>query len=171
MIRLNLLVKTCTRHPAREKSLRHFTFRTTGKYSKQCKRCCQVAAERMAEYTSKNGADVRVKARDRIRSLRNNILNYYGGKCACCGEPRKELLALDHINGGGAEHRKEIGDSGTAILWWIRSNNYPPIFQVLCHNCNYAKGKHGLPCPHIQERTLHPIDRMVRSFTLAGTVN
>lgn len=30
---------------------------------------------------------------------------------------------------------------------WQRKNNYPKGFQVLCHNCNLAKGFYG-KCPH-----------------------
>lgn len=33
------------------------------------------------------------------------------------------------------------------IPWWLRRNNYPNGFQVLCHNCNMAKGFYG-KCPH-----------------------
>ena len=31
-----------------------------------------------------------------------------------------------------------------------RKNNYPEGFQVLCSNCNFAKGKYG-SCPHTWE--------------------
>jgi hypothetical protein len=34
---------------------------------------------------------------------------------------------------------------------------FPPIFQVLCMNCNFAKGKLGF-CPHIKKpQTLTPV--------------
>lgn len=50
---------------------------------------------------------------------RSIILNHYGGvppKCACCGENHVEFLSVDHINGGGNKHRKEIGmPSGSAF--------------------------------------------------------
>lgn len=46
------------------------------------------------------------------------------------------------------EKRREIGiASGTAFYEWLRRKNYPGGFQVLCHNCNAAKGHLGY-CPH-----------------------
>jgi hypothetical protein len=79
------------------------------------------------------------------QALRLEVLNFYGGKCACCGEAEICFLAIDHINGGGNKHRKEIG--GSKIYFWLKANNFPSGFQVLCHNCNLAKGFYGI-CPH-----------------------
>jgi hypothetical protein len=33
---------------------------------------------------------------------------------------------------------------------WIIDNNFPEYFQVLCHNCNFAKGikRNNHTCPH-----------------------
>lgn len=76
-------------------------------------------------------------------------------KCKCCGVKGKEFLAIDHINGrkqmDTEPELRKIGYSSKLIgyaLWlWIRKNNFPKGFQVLCHNCNYAKGVLG-KCPH-----------------------
>src|SRR4028118_728768 len=38
------------------------------------------------------------KSRQRRQLLKANIINVYGGKCACCGEKEPQFLALDHIN-------------------------------------------------------------------------
>lgn len=86
---------------------------------------------------------------------RRLVLQFYGGnlpQCACCGERTYEFLALDHINGGGKKHRKELqkagfGLSGYSLYSWIKKNDFPEGFQVLCHNCNQAKGYYGI-CPH-----------------------
>jgi hypothetical protein len=77
--------------------------------------------------------------------VRRRVLDHYGGICACCGESAYEFLAFDHINGGGVQHRKQIKSKDLYI--WLYSNNYPTGFQVLCHNCNNAKGFYGR-CPH-----------------------
>ena len=88
--------------------------------------------------------------------LRKDVLTHYSHgmlQCACCGETHIEFLALDHTNGGGNKHKvalsagKTYRISGTAIYQWIRRNKYPEGFQVLCHNCNMAKGLYG-QCPH-----------------------
>jgi hypothetical protein len=76
---------------------------------------------------------------------RLDAITHYGGKCACCGELHLEFLAIDHINGGGNKHHKEI--NGMAIGIWLRRHNYPAGFRVLCHNCNMSLGVFGY-CPH-----------------------
>lgn len=81
--------------------------------------------------------------------LRNDVFNHYGdGTCACCGEVNQGFLTIDHINGGGNIHRKSIGNSGGKDFYrWLRMNNYPEGFQVLCFNCNLGKYRMGV-CPH-----------------------
>jgi len=82
-----------------------------------------------------------------------DAINAYGGPiCACCGETMLEGLTIDHINGDGAKHRREVGH-GTGVYRWLRRNNYPPGFQVLCFTCNCAKGT-GDHCPHADVRAL-----------------
>lgn len=74
----------------------------------------------------------------------------YGGPvCACCGESHIECLQIDHVNGDGATHRREIcGKNRSGNLYvWLRQNNYPPGFRVLCANCNFAISRLGR-CPH-----------------------
>lgn len=89
------------------------------------------------------------KARDKRR--RQAVLTHYGGKCNCCGIDTYEFLSIDHINGGGYRHRKEIGNFGRNFFKWLIKNEYPEGYQVLCHNCNLAKGFYGV-CPHNHER-------------------
>ena len=79
------------------------------------------------------------------RTIRETVLNHYGGQCACCGESVYEFLAMDHIFGGGNKHRKARKKDTLAM--WLYENGYPEGFQVLCHNCNMAKGFYGR-CPH-----------------------
>ena len=86
------------------------------------------------------------EARLRYRKLREEAFIAYGGiKCACCGTTHFVFLALDHVNNDGAACRKK-NDNGSGLLYKLRRNGWPPGFQVLCHNCNYAK-QFG-PCPH-----------------------
>jgi hypothetical protein len=84
--------------------------------------------------------------------LRQRVLLAYGGekpRCACCGESIPDFLAIDHIDGNGAKHRREIGGTGTAFYAWLVRNNYPKDFQILCNNCNIAKFRNGGVCPHV----------------------
>ena len=87
----------------------------------------------------------RERQRARLRTLRLEVVSAYGGRCACCGETTAELLAVDHINGGGRQHRKSIGNN---FYSWLKRHNFPKDnFALLCHNCNTAKGLYG-SCPH-----------------------
>jgi hypothetical protein len=97
-------------------------------------------------------AQGRKAANARHRRRRQAALDAYGRKCACCGEWREQFLATDHVDGGGNAHRKEIRASGSSSVYrWLEKQEYPPGFQTLCHNCNYAKHAYGV-CPHQEEQ-------------------
>ncbi len=89
-----------------------------------------------------------MKQRAKEHPEKLDVLQHYGMKCACCGEETYEFLSIDHINGGGHQHKMKIGNH---LYRWLKKNNYPPGFQTLCHNCNAAKGFYG-QCPHERER-------------------
>ena len=85
-------------------------------------------------------------------NLRFEILAYYSNgdpKCACCGENTYEFLTIDHINNNGAEQRRNIKcGSGWKFYEWLRRNNFPEGYQVLCFNCNLGKRMNNGICPH-----------------------
>lgn len=90
------------------------------------------------------------KERKRQKRLRLMVLEHYGGsppRCKCCGESHYEFLAIDHIEGGGHRERKASGAFGKHFYRLLVKNNLPEGYQVLCHNCNNAKGFYGY-CPH-----------------------
>lgn len=71
------------------------------------------------------------------------IIQHYGGKCKLCGEKDITVLSIDHIEGRGTEHRRELKKQGTTTYRWLIKNNYPDGFQVLCFNCNMKKHLNG----------------------------
>jgi hypothetical protein len=89
------------------------------------------------------------------RRLKLKVLSVYSdGKmaCACCGISYIEFLTIDHLEGGGARHRREVGNGklnngGGAFYDWLKKNNFPPGYRVLCQNCNFSHGVFGY-CPH-----------------------
>lgn len=102
-------------------------------------------------------AQNRKTAREYWQNLRLQAMDAYGGRvCSCCGETELLFLTLDHINEDGAAHRREIarhskGNGKGAypnVLGWMKRNNFPPGFQVLCMNCNVGKHKNKGVCPH-----------------------
>jgi hypothetical protein len=74
------------------------------------------------------------------------VFNHYGRHCVCCGEDELTFLSIDHIAGDGARKRSEH-KSGAAFYQYLVKNGFPPGFQVLCFNCNFAKRQHK-ECPH-----------------------
>jgi hypothetical protein len=89
---------------------------------------------------------------DRRRREKDAVFAAYGGYvCACCGETEKAFLTLDHLNNDGNKHRKQVaGRTSGAGAWtyaWAIKNRFPPVFQVLCMNCNWGKRVNGV-CPH-----------------------
>jgi len=99
----------------------------------------------------KNRDKIILKNRQKREEQKLLIFKHYGNKCACCGETRKEFLCIDHINGGGTKHHKELHNQGTYLYAWLIKNNFPKGFRVLCHNCNMAIGLYGY-CPHQIEK-------------------
>ena len=114
------------------------------------KRLARMTPEELADYKAK----VNQGNQERRDEVRRKVYGHYGDACACCGETEPMFLSLDHTNNDGAEHRRELGYDGngkgasSATLSWLKRNNYPEGFQVLCMNCNHGKARNGGVCPH-----------------------
>lgn len=82
--------------------------------------------------------------------LRLQMLEAYGGRCACpkCPESNPDFLCLDHVNGDGKMHRLKVGSHTYADL---RKRGWPQEeYRLLCWNCNSGT-RWGKPCPHERE--------------------
>lgn len=82
--------------------------------------------------------------------LKKTVLDFYSYKngtikCVLCGESDLRCLSLDHINGNGNQHRKQIGrGGGTNFYVWIIKNDFPGGYRTLCMNCQFKlKNKAG----------------------------
>lgn len=82
----------------------------------------------------------------RIR-IKQEVITKYGGSCRCCGEDNVMFLSLDHVNGGGTKERSEDRLLGGRLYRTLRKLPVDPKYQVMCYNCNFAKGDRGV-CPH-----------------------
>jgi hypothetical protein len=121
-------------------------------------RCVECKKSHRIRYHTRK-VDFAKTAKERRQRLKLAAFNAYGGpKCACCGDVHLEFLTIDHVNGDGAAHRKKLSEdrgwkylrgsmAGAQMYLWLKNNNYPPGFQVLCMNCNFAIGHFG-SCPH-----------------------
>ena len=112
----------------------------------KCKTCCN-NYERIRKRTWYKSKNIEVqKSFKRRRKLQ--LIRAYGGKCTCCGETHFELLQIDHVNGGGRQHRKRLTIHMSAHL---RKLGYPKKgYRLLCSNCNSSLGLYGY-CPHKNE--------------------
>jgi hypothetical protein len=104
-----------------------------GERSPNCQKCerCRVNAK--------------VSAKLGHQRLRRAVLEIYGAKCVCCGETEPDFLSFDHVNNDGWKQRKNINPGGDTYRYLMKHR--PADIQVLCYNCNCAKGHYGV-CPH-----------------------
>ena len=112
-----------------------------------CASCLQTAAEN----SRKNRPQQR-------QELKDEVFRAYGGQCACCNEDEPLFLTIDHINGDGAAHRREVGtQGGTHFYSWLKREGYPSGYQILCYNCNAGRYQNGGVCPHKKEHNVRAI--------------
>lgn len=108
----------------------------------------RLARERWAGFSEQEREHERQRGRQYNARLKLEVIGVYGGACECCGASNIEFLAIDHIAGGGNRHRKDnYMTAGKGTYIWLKRNNYPQGFRVLCHNCNHSIGQYGY-CPH-----------------------
>lgn len=99
------------------------------------------------EYKRNQDRKNRIKFKDKIKerkkqynkNLKLKTFKAYSKngeiECCRCGEKDDRVLNLDHINGGGRKHSKNISN----IYSYLNQRSFPPGFQVLCQNCNWIK--------------------------------
>jgi len=91
------------------------------------------------------------KSKSLHRKCKDQVFAAYGGyKCACCGETEPMFLTIDHVHNNGNIERKAklYSGNGTGFYQYIRKQNFPEGYQVLCMNCNTGKHRNGGVCPH-----------------------
>ena len=72
-------------------------------------------------------------------------------QCNCPGhvETCVELLVIDHKK---KRTKKEKGLTGKSFYKYLKENNYPEGYQVLCFSCNFVKELYNGECPHLFEK-------------------
>jgi hypothetical protein len=94
------------------------------------------------------------RRREAARRSRPRLIAHYGGACACCGETAAAFLDVVDLR-DSAPRDRERQLRLYAFLARPRPAGPPPGFQVLCANCNHARGRHG-SCPHQTGRVHGP---------------
>lgn len=137
-----------------------------GTFTYQCKKCKREAEGRRYKKLRRENPDHLIALRARLKKAhperylvygkrhrlkyRLMVIEAYGGKCKCCGEKTVEFLSIDHVNGGGEEHRRKVHGHIYANLI---KRGFPSGFRLLCHNCNLSRGFYGY-CPHKRKQSL-----------------
>ena len=84
------------------------------------------------------------KYKEKMKQQKIEAFDHYCGQICCwCGENDFDVLSIDHINNDGNIHRKSGNKGISNIYRWLKDNNYPEGFQVLCNNCNWIKYRNG----------------------------
>lgn len=117
--------------------------------------------KRKSKPKARKQSDLKARERriERAQALKRETIDHYGGKCSCkgCNETELVMLTIDHVFGGGNEHRRKLfkrkhsGGGGESFYRWLKANNWPEGFRVLCFNCNYAHHRLGY-CPHTRKK-------------------
>lgn len=101
-------------------------------------------------HREKSRARGREKDKRLSRALKKECFEHYGSSCSCCSETIFEFLTIEHIGGKGNVHRKNLfkhNVGGFHMYRWLKKNNYPSGYTILCMNCNWAQ-RLGSICPH-----------------------
>ena len=146
-----ILCNTCTAWLAKKLFKQFTVYRTTKSYQYyqgDCIECWTLKnRQRVKAWVKRNRQLVTTKALDKRAELRKEFITAYGGKCACCSEKRFEFLTLDHPHG-------RTGKKVPAYIEYakLKRAKWPKaLAQILCFNCNSAKGVYG-SCPHTWKR-------------------
>lgn len=138
------MFKKCSKCQKEKPKTADFFFRDGKRFRSWCKDCCRIHRK----YNPLVYSKVNKKSHLKTKLL---VFNHYGMFCACCRENHFEFLTIDHIKGGGTEHRRQPKSKGGAGFYsWLKQNNFPEGFQTLCCNCNFSLGRYGY-CPHRPE--------------------
>lgn len=106
-----------------------------------CPRCSQPT--RPGKTTcAKCSGDASARLAIQYRRIKAEVFAAYGNKCSCCGKTNPAFLSLEHKEGGGGKHRRELG-GGSAVYKWAKKNNFPDTLTLLCFDCNCSKGYFG----------------------------
>ena len=89
-------------------------------------------------YYQKNKERLKLQGLEDYYRLKKQALDAYGGHCCMCGNSDYRVLEIDHKFNDGAEHRRR-DKSAKNLPRWLKNNNYPNGFQILCANCHRIK--------------------------------
>ena len=110
--------------------------------------------------------------RNRREAARAAVFDYYGRACACCDAA--DDLTIDHVNGGGAEHRLALFGSSTAggvRFWrWLMPRDSRPATRRCASRATAARARAGVPDRPLSATRHEAVPRPVRPGKGPGSV-
>lgn len=111
-----------------------------------CIRCWERLVRNKTPKRKKWQKEYRAKSIEKIRknndkynhNLRQQVVDYLGGKCVKCGFNDIRALQIDHINGGGYQEMKNLSAKQRYRLV-LQTEKDKNKYQLLCANCNWIK--------------------------------
>ena len=134
----NTLSKKCSKCK-RIKSIDEFSIRKDRKnaYNSWCNDCLNTRARQRHNNNKLQENLSRAYYRDILRIIVLQVYSQNKMCCELCGEDDLDVLTIDHIDGNGAQHRKNNHLCGGEDMHkWIIDNEFPDGLRVLCRNCN-----------------------------------
>lgn len=126
--------------------------------SKYCTVCCEM--KELGQFKFRDGRIRRhtckscMQRKYRIK-LKLDMIEALGNVCECCGEANPYFLSLDHRLNDGHKHREKL--AAHQCIAEARKEGFPrEKYQLLCLNCNFAKGHYGV-CPHSFNLTVEQV--------------
>lgn len=112
-----------------------------------CKDCCHkeylLNQEHYCKYATDYIRDAKIKA-FKIITDNKKITCVKRKEWSCCSTNDMDFLSIDHINGNGANHRREIkaNSSADTYRWVIKHpEEAKKTMQILCMNAQVKKKK------------------------------
>jgi len=101
------------------------------------------------EYYLRNRERISAYGKQRYYFVKKAVIEFFGGKCVCCGETQIPFLTISHKNNDAQEHRKIIGKA-RSFYSSLFINNFKCDFEIVieCWNCNCSKLTNNGICPH-----------------------
>lgn len=104
------------------------------------------------------------------QTMKSEIHEAYGGAvCVGCGKTDRRCLQVDHINNDGGQHRRRLAEEDPQLKFyhWLKRENFPSGFQILCANCNWIKQVNGGVLETSTDGLCYPpVSRVALSFDL-----
>ena len=107
---------------------------------------CRACSRMRARVYYLENRDVKVREKQLYnKKLKNEIIAHYSQGGTICANPYGQhekpysdirALTIDHLNGGGTQHKREVNNN---LYGWLKRNEFPEGFQVLCMNCQKIK--------------------------------